>query len=177
MSLDSFEQSLLTELRHHVSAHATTASPAHRGRRRRPVAIAAGLGGAAAVFAVSVGISFTGPTGAYAVEPGAQGSLVVTIHDLSDANGLEQALLAKGVNAKVTYVASFSQVDGENPTTSHPADATTCRIQLAKVDGGIRFTLGRAQIASGAELDIVTSGSSPASASSPVAVTWSGGAC
>ena len=176
MSLDTFEQSLLTELRQHVSTHARTASATSR-RRRRSVGLAAGLAGAGAVFAISVSTGLAGPSAAYAVEAGAQGSLVVTIYDLSDVNGLENALSAKGVNAKVSYVAGFSQVDGQSPTTSHPADPTGCTIQLAKVDGGLRFTLGRAQIDSGAELDIITSGSSPASASSPVAVMWSGGAC
>ncbi|MGW5241028.1 hypothetical protein ACWEOW_19015 [Monashia sp. NPDC004114] len=177
MSLDTFEQSLLTELRQHVSVHARTASAASRRRRHRSIGFAAGLAGTAAVLAVTVGIGLTGPSGAYAVEAGAHGSLIVTIYDLSDVTGLEHALAAKGVNAKVSYVAGFSQVDGESPTTSHPVDPTICRIQLAKVDGGLRFTLGQAQIAAGAELDIITSGSSPADASSPVAVMWSGGAC
>ena len=177
MSLDTFEQSLLTELRQHITAHAKTAPAATRRRRRRSLGLATGLAAAATGIAVSLGIGLAGPVGAYAVEAGAHGSLVVTIYDLSDVGGLEHALAAKGVDAKVSYVANFSQVDGESRTTSHPADPTTCAIQLAKVDGGLRFTLGKAQIESGAELDIITSGSSPADVSSPVAVMWSGGAC
>jgi len=54
---------------------------------------------------------------------------------------------------------------------------SACTIALAKVDGGLRFTLAAAQVAGGAELDIVTSGSSPTDVGSPVAVTWSGGSC
>jgi hypothetical protein len=54
-------------------------------------------------------------------------------------------------------------------------DPTACSIRLAKVDGGLRFTLGRAQVTSGAELAIIVSGSSANEVQSPVAVTWSGG--
>jgi hypothetical protein len=141
------------------------------------VGLATALAGAAAIVAVTLGIGPGGPSGAYAVEPGAHGSLVVTIYDLSDVSGLEHALAAKGVHAQVTHVARFAQVEGESPTTSHPVDPAACTIRLAKVDGGLRFTLGRAQIASGAELDIVTSGSSVSDVHSPVAVSWSGGVC
>ena len=102
------------------------------------------------------------------------GDVVVTVHDLTDASGLEHALAAKGVRADVTYVPGFSQSAGQSRT---PSGGDACTITLAKVDGGLRFTLGAAQIAGGSQLDIVTSGSSPTDVGSPVKVAWSGGAC
>ncbi|WP_426592566.1 hypothetical protein ACPPVS_12390 [Cellulomonas sp. McL0617] len=173
MSLDTFEQSLLTELRQHVAAH-------RPDRRRQTVARLAWGGlaaaGAAAAVVGIVGASVFGPSPAYAVESQANGDVVVTVHDLADAHGLEQALAVKGVRADVTYVPSFAQDGGQSRATSGDGTAA-CDIALVKVDGGLRFTLGAGPIGTGATLDIVTSGSGPADVGSPVAVTWSGGTC
>ncbi len=173
MSLDTFEQSLLGELRQHVAARSAAQSAPHRRWTAR-VAVA-GLATAAAVaVAVSLGTSAVAPTRAYAVESQPNGDVVVTVHDLTDASGLEHALAAKGVRADVTYVPGFSQSAGQSRT---PSGGGACSITLAKVDGGLRFTLGAAQIAGGSQLDIVTSGSSATDVGSPVKVAWSGGAC
>ncbi|MDM7853890.1 hypothetical protein [Cellulomonas alba] len=172
MSLDTFEQSLLGELRHHVAGRRTRVRPA-----RRTVALVAGgvaATGATAV-ALALGTSVAGPAAAFAVESQPDGDVVVTVHDLSDASGLEHALAAKGVDADVRYVPGFTQDEGSARHAGAPGAA--CDIALAKVDGGLRFTLGAAQIASGARLDIVTSGSSPSDVGSPVEVAWSGGSC
>ena len=67
MSLDTFEQSLLGELRQHVAAR-TAAQPAPHRRWTAKVAVA-GLATAAAVaVAVSLGTSAVAPSRAYAVE-------------------------------------------------------------------------------------------------------------
>ena len=175
MSLDTFEQSLLGELRQHVVAR-TASQPAPRRRWTARVAVA-GLATAAAVaVAVSLGTGAVAPSPAYAVESAPNGDVVVTVHNLTDASGLEHALAAKGVHARVTYVPGFSQAAGQTRTPSGGGGAA-CSIALAKVDGGLRFTLGAAQIAGGSELDIVTSGSSSTDVGSPVEVAWSGGGC
>lgn len=178
MSLDTFEQSLLTELRQHVAARTSDRTAARpTARRRWTVGLTGGgLATAAAAVAIILGIGVAGPTAAYAIESQADGAVVVTVHDLSDASGLERALAAKGVHADVTYVRGFSQADGQARSTSG-VDRAGCAIALEKVDGGLRFTLTATQIASGATLDIVTSGSSPTDVGSPVAVSWSGGLC
>jgi hypothetical protein len=177
MSLDTFEQSLLTELRQHVAARTSDRTAARpTARRRWVVGLTGGLATAAAAVAIVLGIGVADPGAAYAVESQADGAVVVTVHDLSDAGGLERALAAKGVHADVTYVRGFSQADGQARSTSG-VDRAGCAIALAKVDGGLRFTLTATQIASGATLDIVTSGSSPTDVGSPVAVSWSGGLC
>jgi hypothetical protein len=174
MTLDTFEQSLLTELRQHVAADSTSRTPSHR---RWTIGVAAGGLAAAATTAIalSLGTGLIGSSAAYAVEAESDGDLVVTIHDLSDATGLEQALAAKGVSADVTYVPGFQQVGGQERTTT--GDQASCRIRLAKVDGGLRFTLRAAQIAGGSKLDIITSGSSASDVGSPVSVAWVGGSC
>src|SRR4051794_39609819 len=175
MSLDTFEQSLLGELRQHVIARAA-AQPSPRRRWTGRVAVAGLATAAAAAVAVSLGTGAAAPSPAYAVESAPNGDVVVTVHHLTDASGLTHALAAKGVRSHVTYLPGFSQADGQSRTPSG-GDGADCSIALAKVDGGLRFTLGAAQIQGGSELDIVTSGSSPTDVGSPVAVTWSGGAC
>ena len=177
MSLTAFEQSLLSELRQTVVTRATAqATPL----RRRKVGLAAGglaaAGLTAAAVALSIATNVVGPSAAYAVESQPNGDVVVTVHDLSDAGGLEGALAARGISANITYVPGFSQSGGQARTPSGD-DGAACDIELAKVDGGLRFTLGARQIAVGSELEIVTSGSSPSNVGSPVAVTWSGGGC
>jgi hypothetical protein len=175
MSLDTFEQSLLGELRRNVAARTPDRSVA---RRRTGVRLAVGglAAAGAATVAVVLGSVVLGPEAAYAVDPQPDGDVVVTIHDLADAAGLEAALAAEGIHAHVTYVPGFSQ-DDRQARTATGADGADCDIALAKVDGGVRFTLGAGPIAGGSELDIVTSGSDPADVGSPVAVTWSGGSC
>lgn len=179
MSLDSFEQSLLIELRQQVSVRTgsapLTASPTARRRGHLAVGITASLAAAATVLALALGTGPGRPSAAYAVETAANGSVVVTIHDLSDVDGLERALAAKGVHAQVAHLPGFAQSTGQSPATGGSTDPTTCSIRLAKVDGGLRFTLGRAQVTGGAVLDIIVSGSSASDVHSPVAVTWSGG--
>jgi hypothetical protein len=177
MSLDTFEQSLLNELRQHVVTRAAgRATP----RRRRSVGRAAGglaVGGlAAAAVAVSLATNVVGPSAAYAVESEPNGNVVVTVQDLSDAGGLQDALAAKGIRASITYVSGFSQSGGQARTPSG-GDRAACDIQLAKIDGGLTFTLDASQIAVASELEIVTSGSSSSDVGSPVEVAWSGGGC
>jgi hypothetical protein len=106
--LDSFESALLTELRQHAVAQPVTA-PAPVRRRRRLAAVAAA--GLAASVAGVVGLTTLGGTPAYAVDVDSDGDVVVTVHRLDDAAGLEKALRAKGIDADVSYDA--------NPST-HP---------------------------------------------------------
>ncbi|MFI2708131.1 hypothetical protein ACH5WX_11345, partial [Nocardioides sp. CER28] len=106
MTLDSFEQSLLTDLREHVASRGT-ASARHTGRTRRTRrtrrrwALAAVPAGVAA--SVAVALSLGGSPSAYAVGTTAGGDVVVTIHRLDDAAGLEHALRAHGIRADVRY--------------------------------------------------------------------------
>jgi hypothetical protein len=176
MSLDTFEQSLLDELRQHVARGAIRATP----RRRRRVGLAAGglaAGGlAAAAVVLSIATNVVGPNAAYAVESQPNGDVVVTVHDLSDAGGLQNALAARGISASITYLPGFSQSGAQARTSSGDARAA-CDIELAKIDGGLTFILDARQIAAGSELEIVTSGSSRSDVGSPVEVAWSGGGC
>jgi hypothetical protein len=176
MSLDTFEQSLLLELRRHVVAQ-TPVQPDRAVRRRWVAGGVAGLvtSGAAAVV-ISLGTGVAGPTAAYGVESQPNGDVIVTVHDLTDASGLERALAAEGVHADVRHVAGFTQSGGQKRAPSG-GSGSACSIALAKIDGGLRFTLGAAEIAGGATLTIITSGSSPTDVGSPVAVAWSGGSC
>jgi len=177
MSLDTFELSLLAELREHVAARSEAQPTPHRRWGAR-VAVA-GLATAAAValaVVISLGTNAVAPSRAYALESQPNGDVVVTVYDLTDANALEHALAAKGVRADVTYVPGFSQGAGQTRTPSG-GDAAACNIRLAKIDGGLRFTLGAAQIANRSRLHIVTSGSSPTDVGSPVEVVWTGGGC
>lgn len=99
-TLDSFESALLAELRQHVTDHPAPA-PTRRPRRLRLAAVAA-TGVAASVVAV-FGLGGTGGSPAYAVDRTSAGDVVVTVHRLDDAAGLERALEAKGIDADVSY--------------------------------------------------------------------------
>lgn len=95
-TLDTFEQSLLTELRRHV---ADRPSP-RRTRRRRWAAAGAGL---VAAGSIATGAVLLQPGPAFAVQEEADGDIVVTIASLDDAAGLERALAEHGVEAEVSY--------------------------------------------------------------------------
>ncbi len=101
----TFEDRLLTELRHVVATRPAPATP----RRGKLIALAATAG---AAIAAAVAVALGGGSAAYAVEPGADGSVTVSIHDLSDAAGLQSALRDAGVPAVVTYSASAPSACG-----------------------------------------------------------------
>jgi hypothetical protein len=101
MTLDHFEQTLLTELREHVvsrsPAPARTRSRARRWRwAALPAGVALAVGGAVVALQPSAS--------AYSVSESG-GDVVVTIKRLDDADGLERALRAHGIDADVDYSA------------------------------------------------------------------------
>jgi hypothetical protein len=107
-TLDSFESALLLELRQHVAEHpAPEPVPVRRPRRRLRLAAVGATGIAASVVAV-FGLGGTGPSPAYAVEQNSAGDVIVTVHRLDDAAGLEDALRDKGIDADVSYDAEGS---------------------------------------------------------------------
>jgi hypothetical protein len=124
--LDSFESALLGELRAEVTRAASVTQSPRRGTRRwlRPglAALAATAAGTAVVIGLGVG---PGSAPAYAVSHDASGDIVVTVHELRDAAGLESALRADGIDAEVTFDARPS-VPG--------------KVQFPMPDGGIDTT-------------------------------------
>lgn len=109
--LDAFESALLAELRRHATQPAVAPVPVRRRRRRRVLAVAAA--GLAASVAGVVGLTTLGGSPAYAVDVQGDGDVVVTVHRLADAAGLEKALRAQGIDAEVSY-----DTDGDDGPTS-----------------------------------------------------------
>jgi hypothetical protein len=104
--LDSFETALLQALHEHaaVAQHQVSEpTPIRRSPRRRFPRVAAGIAASAAAAAALVAVGLSGPEPAFALQTASDGDIVVTIHDLSDAAGLEQALRDRGVDADVDY--------------------------------------------------------------------------
>lgn len=104
---DRFEDRLLAELTHIVTDRPVTAShPAHQSPWRRPLRLAgatAALTATAAVATAAVVVSSsTTAAPAYAVEPNPDGSLTITVHDLTDPRGLQTRLAHFGVASHVT---------------------------------------------------------------------------
>lgn len=93
--LDGFDRALLTELRH----VAMQGAPAPRRTRRLALAGT----GVAALAATVVGVTTLGSSTAYAVSENGDGDVVITIRELEDASGLEDALAGHGIDAVVDY--------------------------------------------------------------------------
>jgi hypothetical protein len=100
--MNSFEDSLLSELRTVVAKREPRRSLASRLGKPGFVALPAGALGIAAAAAVGVS-ALGGASAAYAVTTASSGDVVVTINSLSDASGLQSALRADGVDAYVNY--------------------------------------------------------------------------
>ncbi|GGU45098.1 hypothetical protein [Nocardioides albus] len=172
--MNTFEQSLLTELREHVATR--TPGPA-RGpvrstlaRRWRWAAVPAAT--AAAVTAVLLAVS--GPTPAYAVDDSGD-DVVVTVYRLDDAKGLEQALREHGLAAEIDYAPAASQtVDGgsldsaagseqgiklrEKSSADRP-DGSAPKIETALSEDAFTLRLDREAIPENQVLHLTTTGS------------------
>lgn len=94
---DTFDQALLTELRQVAAENAPV--PVRRTRRRWALSGA----GLAAAAVTAFGVTTLGSSAAYAVEENGDGDVVITIKELSDADGLEKALADHGIVADVDY--------------------------------------------------------------------------
>jgi hypothetical protein len=113
MTLDHFEQSLLTDLRGHVAERGAAAAADRRSRRWRWAAVPA----AAATAAAAAFLLLLQPAAAYAVTESG-GDVVVTISRLDDAAGLEKALAEHGITADVEYTATPADLPPNGPGPS-----------------------------------------------------------
>ena len=119
--LDSFESSLLGELRSAVG----TRNPQPARRHRLPALAAAVVVGA---LAITGGTTLLRPDAAFAVTEQSDGDIVVTIHRLDDTDGLERALADHGITADVDFDASDAQTEpapAGDLTPVDPDDVTT----------------------------------------------------
>ncbi len=143
-TLDTFETALLAQLRRQVAEHPEPQPAPVPPRRRRRARLVAAAGTAVAASVVAVfGLGSTGGSPAYAVEQDADGDVVVTVHRLDDAAGLEAALKANGIDADVSYDAdrngtSFGIApDGEpGPADEVPSPPTGAGGGPTSVEGG-----------------------------------------
>jgi hypothetical protein len=167
--LTPFETALLTELRETVGQRA--AAPAKRRRRSIAAVAAAGL----AALATGIGITSMGGSPAFAVQTAADGDVVVRIHELTDAAGLEKALADQGVTATVEYggdAGNAITVDQDGKVS--PGNVEPSREVPA---GGKSVTReGGAQSGASPELSTTPSGDDPCgpTAELPVAVARNG---
>jgi hypothetical protein len=97
-NLDSFETALLAELK----SVAATGAPDPVRRRGLRVAIGGSVAASLAGI-VALGLTVLQPSAAFAVDQTSTGAVVIRIHELSDTQGLEQALADHGIKAVVNY--------------------------------------------------------------------------
>jgi hypothetical protein len=97
----NFEERLLMELKTEMAERAAR----EPDRRPRGIMTRTRLVAAAALAAVGVAIPLVlgGGTAAYAVTKNPDGTLIVTINELQDSEGLQAALKAQGIKADVIY--------------------------------------------------------------------------
>ena len=163
--LDSYEMALLQELRGEVERRSalapdpapnlgpTTGAPARRTVRRRLVLAGASVAAVAAAVTVPLAL---GGSPAYAVSPNSDGSVTVSIQRAEDAEGLQRALAANGVDAEVDYVPDGYACD---PARFTPADGpSTGPISVQSSTDGMTFTVPRSMGDGGRTLVIVMSG-------------------
>src|SRR6478609_11039498 len=100
--MNTFESSLLTELRGYVAERSEDAPVRRRSRARWAWAAAVPAATLATVGALVLSSS---AASAYSLDKTTNGDIVVKIEALSDAAGLENALRANGVDAHVDYSA------------------------------------------------------------------------
>lgn len=182
--LDHFEQSLLTELRHHVADRAGVRRP-----RRRVAALAAAVVTAGSVGAAALLLH---PDPAFAVDTAPGGDVVVTIKSLDDAAGLERALAEHGVEAQVSHDGAPVAVErapggapagapgGAPDGTAAPAPEVAplpCgTVAVGGGDGGVSFRLPAAAVRAGVPLRIQT-GAAADGWSSSLTVFWEKPVC
>ena len=115
-----FEDRLLDDLRSVVAARPAPAV-ASRSRAPRPRLVLAGAGVAAVTATVAIDASGGDVTpSAYAVDARPDGAVTVSIHSLSDADGLQRSLRAAGVPAVVDYVAAGDASGCAGPSPGGP---------------------------------------------------------
>lgn len=151
-SLDQFENSLLTELRAHVSDVAL-ASP-----KRASHGWVAGIAAVMVAAVAATMATLSGPTStAYAVEPTPGGDVVVHVYRLEDAAGLERALARAGVKAMVSYneaVPSWLRGDDAHPegVGEHESDYTpepgSCTVMGSLGADGLTYRIPAAAVGS-----------------------------
>jgi hypothetical protein len=161
MTHPTYEDRLLSELRAHVAARpspvadpALAAPPPARPRRRL---LAAGGGLATAGVAAAVILLATGGSvaPAYAVERAADGDITVHVSRLDDADGLQRALRAEGVNAKVV-VAPAGQACVPLPGKA-AAGGGSWSMQARQTPEGASLTIPRGGVGTGETLVLSTS--------------------
>ena len=170
-----------------------------RARPARRFAISGALAGAAAVLAVGGLTLRPDASAAYAVEQQSDGDIVVTIHDLSDAEGLVQTLAEHGVTTAVTYdpeqlrselanagdtppIAVGRPTILEDPSdlpSSLPVEPGGCPLfgvhATPAENGGVTFTLAAEYIGPATMLHLDISGSVDNFVG--IFVTWENSAC
>lgn len=183
--MNTFETSLLTELREHVATRAAAEpSRSRRVKRLRWSALPAGAAAAAVAF-----VLVQSPTAAYAVDKADDGDVTVTIDKLSDAAGLQQALRDEGIKAYVNYDADLvnqppppgavtrthaevGSGDGPEYTTDRvpeqgagtsglvaaQAKCGTGPVQVQMTPDAVTFTISRQDVGSSSTLHITTGG-------------------
>jgi hypothetical protein len=189
---ERFEDRLLHDLRQIVASRPAPAAIARRRPQRTHLALG-GVGITVATVAIAV-IATSGSVtpSAYAVEPGSNGTVTVSIRGLDDAAGLQSSLRAAGVPAVVDFAANGTGCiappadasgSGEYPTLHTSFDSpghgsgpvTTSGVQIDK--DGVRFTIDPGTIKPGQKVYITTSTGAVTSIGIAVATTAPGPNC
>lgn len=176
-NLDNFESALLNELRTHITERQAVTDRGRRpiGRRFAAIAAAAAVAGTVGTGALSLRPD---PAYAYAVQPQADGDIVVTILKLSDASGLERALAKEGVTAEVTYDASATKPSDLDSGGPAPLCAPDNVIVDPAENGGVTFTLDAEYVASrDGILHLVAAGGGTTGDWIATSVQWEGTGC
>jgi hypothetical protein len=167
-------------LRHILASGEPAVTRTRTTVRRRVVASAAAA--AAASVAVVVGSLTMGTSAAFAVEQEGNGDVVVTIHRLTDAAGLEKALREHGIDAQVTYLSTHTPSDlgdGSGPSPCAAGQSVGAVTVDPADDGGFTVTLERAYLEGhrDAAMSLTAAGGASADDWAGLKIEWSDGLC
>jgi hypothetical protein len=131
--MGNFEDELWTDLlQAHGDGLATAQRPAQRRARTRPLALTAGAVGVVGVGTVlALTLTATTSVPAYAVTENSDGTVTITLHDISGVTGVNAKLAALGVRARaVTPRPDCMAVEIPDPT-DWTANANTNPLTVA----------------------------------------------
>ncbi|GAA4057605.1 hypothetical protein [Nonomuraea soli] len=152
--MSNFEERLLTALKQELATRETVV-PLRRNTGRRVAGWSAAVAGVAAATLFAFNL-YGGASAAYAVTEDPDGTVKVQVNELSDPEGLEAALQAKGIAAVVDFLPEGRTCKAPRGRASGPDGRLA--VGMSAGSGGFTFEVTEGQIGENQTLVLTLSG-------------------